>query len=104
MKIERIRKVEPVEKVRGGNLTKKGCNETLKEKRQNFQESLRHSNEKKDGKMSKEENIEFDSKRAQTEAYIDKLAAEMRIKHHQKIYLEQSMIVYMMENTGPRFI
>ncbi len=80
MKIERIRKVEPVEKVRGGNLTKKGCNETLREKKQNFQESLRHSNEKKDGKMSKEENIEFDSKRAQTEAYIDKLAAEMRIK------------------------
>ncbi len=41
---------------------------------------MRHNNEKKDGKMSKEENIEFDSKRAQTEAYIDKLAAEMRIK------------------------
>lgn len=53
MKIERIRKVEPVEKVRGGNLTKKGCNETLKEKRQNFQESLRHSNEKKMVKCQK---------------------------------------------------
>lgn len=36
MKIERIRKVEPVAKVRGRNLTKKGCNETLREKNKTF--------------------------------------------------------------------
>lgn len=73
MKIERIRRVEQIMKIKDMDLADKQFKGSLDDKRRQFKEKLQQ-----DAKKKKEE--AFDRKKAKVEADIARLAAEMRIK------------------------